>query len=122
MTRQSVLGMSLLVVVGCAAEAPPSGPTGSKLRRCAVPDMTVAQATKVENKLDRLLRVEPERVPGSIMIDVHAHVITDGTNGKLTQAQIQSQVDVLSEAYAGGQRAGAHNTAYRFRLASYELV
>ena len=37
----------------------------------------------------------------STNIPVYFHVITDGTNGKLTSTQISSQVKVLNDAYAG---------------------
>ncbi len=99
-----------------------SSPAGSKQRKCAVPDLDEPTATRVENKLDRLLPVEPDRQSGSITIDVHVHVITDGTGGIVPQEQAQAQVDEMDGAYAGGQATGAANTAYRFRLASYDVV
>lgn len=37
----------------------------------------------------------------STNIPVYFHVITDGTNGKLTSTQISAQVKVLNDAYAG---------------------
>jgi cysteine-rich repeat protein len=82
----------------------------------------VATATRVENKLDRMLPVEPDRQSGSVSIPVHFHVISDGTGGVVTREQAQAQVDAMSDAYRGGQLAGAANTAYRFVLASYEVT
>jgi cysteine-rich repeat protein len=122
MVRKTLVGATLCVFVGCAGGSSPPSPTGSKLRRCAVPDLDEATATRVENKLQRELPVEPDRQSGSIRIGVHFHVITDGTGGVVTQEQAQAQLDEMNDAYGGGQTKGASNTAYRFTLASYEVV
>ena len=54
--------------------------------------------------------------PGSVMIDVYFHVITNSAGeGTVTAAQIQSQIDVLNDSY-GGLTGGA-NTPFQFQLA-----
>ncbi|MGL5909314.1 MAG: zinc metalloprotease, partial [Phycicoccus sp.] len=47
-------------------------------------------------------------------IDVYVHVITDGTNGRLTSTQITDQVAVLNDAYAG--------SGFSFRLVSTDTT
>jgi Pregnancy-associated plasma protein-A len=48
-------------------------------------------------------------------VPVYFHVVTDGTIGGLTDAQIDAQVDVLNLTYAGGE--GGARTGFSFRLA-----
>lgn len=47
-------------------------------------------------------------------IDVHVHIISDGTNGRLTAGQVANQVSVLNSAYAG--------SGFSFRLASTDTT
>ncbi|MGL5853193.1 MAG: zinc metalloprotease [Phycicoccus sp.] len=47
-------------------------------------------------------------------IDVYLHVITDGTNGRLTSTQIADQIEVLGQAYAG--------SGFAFRLVSTDTT
>lgn len=48
-------------------------------------------------------------------IDTWFHVVTDGSTGDVTSAQIKKQMDVLNKTFAGS--FGGHNTGFRFRLA-----
>jgi hypothetical protein len=48
-------------------------------------------------------------------VPVYFHVVTDGTIGSLTDAQIAAQMDVLNLTYAGGE--GGARTGFSFRLA-----
>ena len=47
-------------------------------------------------------------------MDVYWHVISDGTNGRLSSSQINSQLSVLNSAYSG--------TGFSFRLVSTETT
>jgi hypothetical protein len=48
-------------------------------------------------------------------VPVYFHVVTDGTTGSLTDAQIAAQMDVLNVTFAGGE--GGARTGFSFRLA-----
>ncbi len=48
-------------------------------------------------------------------VPVLFHVVTDGSIGNLTDAQITAQIDVLNLTYGGGE--GGADTGFRFRLA-----
>ena len=49
-------------------------------------------------------------------VPVYFHVITDGTVGKITDAQIAAQMKVLNTTYAGGE--GGYPTGFSFQLAA----
>ena len=51
-------------------------------------------------------------------VPVHFHVVTDGTIGSLTQAQIDAQIGVLNNTFGGGE--GGYNTRFTFVLASVD--
>ena len=48
-------------------------------------------------------------------VPVYFHVVSDGTIGSLTTAQINSQMDVLNNTFAGGE--GGASTGFAFQLA-----
>jgi hypothetical protein len=48
-------------------------------------------------------------------VPVYFHVVTDGSIGSLTSAQISAQMDVLNNTYAGGE--GGAKTGFSFTLA-----
>jgi hypothetical protein len=76
--------------------------------------LTAAQTKAMEADLARTLAAKGYRTsaggearkPGqgsfaATSIKVYVHVITDGTNGKLTAGEISSQISVLNSAYSG---------------------
>jgi hypothetical protein len=64
-----------------------------------------------------MLQGESLMLTGGV-IRVAFHVVHDGGAGNLTDAQIQSQMNVLNNAYAGAY--GGVNTGYSFTLASID--
>lgn len=61
-----------------------------------------------------------QRVGGSVTVYVYFHVIHNGTaigtGGNISDAMINSQINVLNNAYSGA--TGGYNTPYRFVLAA----
>jgi hypothetical protein len=51
-------------------------------------------------------------------VPVYFHVVTDGTTGALTDAQIAAQIQVLNNTYAGGE--GGAKTGFSFTLAGVD--
>jgi hypothetical protein len=51
----------------------------------------------------------------SATVPVYFHVVSDGTIGSLTTAQIDAQMNVLNNTFAGGE--GGTNTGFAFQLA-----
>ncbi|MFQ6172772.1 zinc metalloprotease [Oryzobacter sp. R7] len=68
-------------------------------------DLTAAERAWVAGPHQRKIGVG--RLPVAT-IDVYFHVISDGTNGQLTQQQVVDQVDVLDDAFA--------SSGFRFTL------
>ncbi len=92
-------------------------------------DVTPAQAKAMEAELTRALKAKglTRKADGSLartstgaaafaapVIDVHMHVITDGTRGRLSNTQIANQIQVLNNAYA--------SAGFSFRLASTDVT
>jgi Pregnancy-associated plasma protein-A len=50
----------------------------------------------------------------SATVPVYFHVVSDGTIGRLTRAQINAQMNVLNNTFAGGE--GGTNTGFAFQL------
>ncbi|MEV5572630.1 zinc metalloprotease [Spirillospora sp. NPDC052269] len=58
------------------------------------------------------------RRAGPLRVPVRVHVLTNGSEGALTNAEVQGQVDALNNAYGG--RFGGADTAIVFRLAGID--
>jgi hypothetical protein len=58
------------------------------------------------------------RAPGSVVIPVYVHVITnaDGTQGNITRAVVEEQIKVLNDAFAGRDPHGGIATPFVFDL------
>ncbi|MEV7723720.1 zinc metalloprotease [Streptomyces sp. NPDC087917] len=88
-----------------------------------------AMDADLKKKLGQM-QLSPQQVYGSgatsavavTTIPVYVHVITSGTTtGKLTAAQINSQISVLNAAYAG-QGTGNVNSGFQFSLAGTDYT
>lgn len=84
-------------------------------QRCAVVDATAEEAARVAEEIAaRGAFVTPE-APQAVSIPVRWHVVRAGTSasqGNISDAMIQDQIDVLNDAYAG--------TGFQFYLASVD--
>ena len=61
------------------------------------------------------------RPNGSVSIPVYVHVITDGSEGDVSAGTINSQINILNDAYDGGATGGA-STPFTFHLVSTQTV
>jgi len=102
------------------AQSHASGPAGNGA--CVSEDSVVqARGGPREPDLGQTVEDLPASAKGTAgpnfraTVPVYFHVITDGTTGSLTNAEIAAQIAVLNEDYAGGE--GGANTGFRFRLA-----
>lgn len=87
-------------------------------------DADLAKKTAQVNALNDGLRAGPSRaeaVAAVTSIPVYVHVITSGTTGNLTSAQINSQISVLNSAYAG-QGTGNVDSGFQFTLAGTDYT
>ncbi|WP_330334978.1 zinc metalloprotease [Streptomyces sp. NBC_00536] len=80
----------------------------------------LAAATAKAQQLDGL-RASGAAVAATTTIPVYVHVITNGSAGQLTAAQIKGQIDVLNAAYAG-QGTGNVDSGFQFSLAGTDTT
>jgi hypothetical protein len=79
--------------------AKPTKPTnGTKVIRCGTKDPTKAEMTTVNDLVSQ--HETTAYYPGGITIPIWFHIITDGLNGQLTDAQINQQLLVLNQRYS----------------------
>jgi hypothetical protein len=83
--------------------------------RCAVPEPSAQERRQVEAAIAENARLfgDPKAL-GSLVIPVRWHVIHSGNTGKLTASQINSQIQVLNQAYQG--------TGFSFQLVSTDYT
>jgi hypothetical protein len=96
--------------------------------RCGTREVDAIEAEQINRSLQIFLqqrRAEAERfggsverTPGSVIVPVHVHVITDGASGDISDATVQAQIDVLNASYSG-QTDGAA-TPFLFALMSID--
>jgi hypothetical protein len=88
--------------------------------RCATQEPPLAQRIAIDNRIARTRAAVPEeRAPGSVEIPVYFHILMNaaGTEGNISDADVQRQIDVLNEAYAGRGPGGTGTpTPFRFIL------
>lgn len=107
------VALSVTALIGMTlAATPKEARSGRPMRRCGTYTPTASEAQRDQFLLQKALTGkgsilplsgEISRVGSPIIVDVYFHIITsaDGKNGALTDAQIQSQIDVINAGYAG---------------------
>jgi pregnancy-associated plasma protein-A len=123
-----VLGLALYAAatVGSASGAPAAGGTVAQSFGCNSPAAPARVflgrgSTLREPDLGQVGDNMPASAQGqadadfSVTVPVYFHVVTDGSIGRLTRTQINAQMDVLNDTYAGGE--GGTNTGFSFELA-----
>jgi len=92
--------------------------------RCATEEPPAVERRSIEQTLRQMNEVSPqERAPGSVEIPVYFHILTNaaGTEGNISDADVQRQIDILNVAYAGNGPGGTGApTPFRFRLAAID--
>lgn len=80
------------------------------------------QQQAMEHDLRR--RLEGNRSPrmrsADAVVDVHVHVVHDGSAGRISRARIDEQIQVLNDSYGGG--TGGTATGFSFRLAGVDYT
>jgi len=70
-------------------------------RRCGTPILNEFQKARIRSHLATLRAAGLEMaMAGPIVVPVHFHVIHDGADGNLPDAQIDQQIDVLNQCYS----------------------
>ncbi|HYJ66359.1 MAG TPA: zinc metalloprotease [Nocardioidaceae bacterium] len=83
-------------------------------------DISAAKQARVERQIDHRTARPPEALAGA-EVPVYVHVMLDKQgNGDVTQQQIDDQVDVLNNTFAGGESGDAANTGFTFTLAGVD--
>jgi hypothetical protein len=111
MSLLSIGALSLcgaLTIVSCADGAPvdetDGALSGPLARNCGTQDHSQAHQAEIQRKLESLRalnRYNTASLTGPITIDVYFHVVTNGSTGQLSDAEIQGQIDFLNESYGG---------------------
>jgi hypothetical protein len=122
-------GSSLEEAQHAGAEGAALSDDGTPLgRACGSPTPTPERIAAVRERLMELgsaggARPAIPNPPGSITIPVAFHVLTrtNGT-GTLSTSQVQDQIDVLNDSFAGLTSSSSINTAFRFQLASIDTT
>lgn len=92
--------------------------------RCATEEPPPAIRLAIVQRIEAMRESIPEeRAPGSVEIPVYFHILTNsaGSEGNLSDADVQRQIDVLNVAYAGNGSGGTGSpTPFRFVLAAVD--
>jgi hypothetical protein len=102
---------------------PRKSDAGETLYRCASDDRGKHVGGPDKKQID--LWIAENRIAAGGVIPVHVHVIYSGGTGNIPQSQIDAQIAVLNNNYAGKDYngnvvPGAANTGYTFVLASVD--
>ena len=84
-------------------------------KRCSVKDPSAEEQARVQAEIDKML-LDPTFMLGKATNDIAIswHIVTSGSTGNVTDAQIASQLQVLNNAYAG--------TGFTFSTSAIERV
>jgi hypothetical protein len=83
-------------------------------------DISAAKQARIERQIDHRTARRPGTLAGA-EVPVYIHVMLDKQgNGDVTQQQIDDQIDVLNNTFAGGESGDAANTGFTFTLAGVD--
>ncbi len=92
--------------------------------RCATEEPPPAVRLAIDQRIEAMRASVPqERAPGSVEIPIYFHILTNaaGSEGNISDAEVQQQIDVLNVAYAGNGPGGTGSpTPFRFVLAAVD--
>ena len=139
-TRATTIGLAVLLGAATALTNTASvgaSPAPEKSRSCkygavvATPKGAIARddsMVQTRDPLARWIKTHPRQAAaaaagGTVTVPVAFHVIRKNNSvagGNIPNQWITDQIDVLNEAYSGGQHTGAPDTGFRFELASVD--
>lgn len=92
--------------------------------RCATEEPPLQQRIAIDRRIDAMREAVPqERAPGTVEIPIFVHILMNaaGTEGNISDADVQRQIDVLNVAYAGNGPGGTGApTPFRFTLSGID--
>ena len=91
---------------------------GDNGNKCGTPHPLIADRDRVEAEVAAFTKTVAYATTGPVTIPVAFHVITNGTQGDVSDVMINTQIDVLNQAYAGA--TGGAATRFQFVLASVD--
>jgi len=125
--NRQVVGVALVAMLGAGltgAQSQAAPPPGNEwVEPCeTVETIALARGGQLrEPDLGQVAQDLPASAKGKAKpgfkasVPVYFHVVTDGSTGALTNAQINAQIAVLNNTFAGGE--GGDNSGFSFRLA-----
>src|SRR5512147_816661 len=87
-------------------------------RVCGTADPTTAEAASIQDALQQHPGASSTQSPLGGIVQVAFHVIHNGVEGNVTDAQIQAQIAEMNLDFAGV--FGGYDTGYRFVLTSVD--
>ena len=118
--RSAALPLAVLLAAllgGPAHAAPPLPQAATFGRACATPEPTPQEMEAVRAAIEQWRQTNAVTSTGG-QIKVAFHVIYNGSEGNVTDAQIAAQITEMNRAYSGYY--GGYNTGYTFVLASVD--
>jgi hypothetical protein len=90
-------------------------------REPAAMHIGAAKQARIERQIDRRTVQHSKVSAAGADVPVYVHVMLDEQgNGDVTQQQIDDQIDVLNNTYAGGESRAAADTGFTFTLAGVD--
>ena len=92
---------------------------GDNGNKCGTPHLPITERDRIEAEVAAFTKTVAYATTGDVTIPVAFHVITSTSGaGNLTDVEINTQIDVLNDAYAG--LTGGAVTRFKFALASVD--
>ena len=111
-----VLAVLSCLVTAAAADEMPGAPSFSD-RACGTLEPTLFEAQAIQSQFEQAQGPSLQSTVGGV-IQVAFHVLHDGVEGNVTDAQIQTQIAEMNLDFSGA--SGGYDTGYRFVLTSVD--